>query len=117
MTTATNISRLTPELEQIRFDALRYCEERGLWEDRHLQQAMAAMAHKAFQNAAEPYIKAKVDLMVRGIGMVRVHADGTIEHIPEPLQPEAQQLSDLLDEMIEHERRRYDPAGTRLISG
>jgi hypothetical protein len=107
MTTATEILRFSPALEQIRCDALRYCDKRGLLEDRHLQEAMAAMAHKAFRNAVEPYIKAKVDLMACGIGMVRVHADGTIEHVPEPLQPEAKKLWDQLDEMIANEAARY----------
>lgn len=101
------MSRLTPELEQIRFDALRYCDELGLGDEKHLQQAMAAMARKAFLNAIEPYIKAKVDLMACGVGMARTHADGTIEHIPQPLSPEAQKAFALADELIANEAKRY----------
>jgi len=114
MTTATNISRLTPELEQIRFDALRYCDERGLEGLDALERVMGALAQQAFLKNIEPYTKAMADVMACGTGTVLQHADGTIEYIPQPVEPS---LQSAFDDLIENERRRYDPAGTRLISG
>lgn len=107
MTTATNISRLSSELEQIRFDALRYCDERGITGMDDLERVMGAMAQQAFLKNIEPYTKAMADLVSMGTGTYRQHADGTIEHIPQPIPIEAQTI---FDELIESERKRYGPA-------
>jgi len=104
MTTATNISRLTLELERIRFDALRYCEEHEIEGMDALERVMGAMAQRAFLKNIEPYTKAMADVVACGTGGFLQHADGTIEYIAQPVLPE---LQTVFDELVESERRRY----------
>jgi hypothetical protein len=104
MKTATSILQLSPEMEQIRFDALRHCDEHGIDDPDALGRIMGAMAHQAFLKNIEPYTKAMADLMSMGVGAYRQHADGTIEHIPQPIPVEAQNA---FYELIESERKRY----------
>jgi len=104
MTTATSMLQLTPELEQIRFDAMRYCDERGIEGLDALERVMGAMAQKAFLESIEPYTKAMADVVACGTGILRQHADGIIEHIPQEIEPS---LKSAFDELIESERKRY----------
>lgn len=87
---------LTPELEQIRFDALRHCDEHGIDDVDGLRRVMGALTQKAFLTAIEPYIKVKADVLAL---------------CPTPvtpqLSPEMQKTMDLADELIANEARRY----------
>ena len=104
MTTATSIRQLSPELEQIRFDALRYCDEHGIEDQDALERVMGAMAQRAFLKNIDPYTKAMADVMACGVGTVLQHADGTVEYTPQPIAPDTQSA---FNELIERERRRY----------
>lgn len=108
MTNATSIRRLTPELEQIRLDALSYCDQRRIDDPAVLESIMGAMAHQAFLRNIEPYTKALADVMACGTGAVLQHADGVVEYIPQPIPTDLQKT---FDELIEGERRRYGLTG------
>lgn len=103
-----DIRRLTPELEQIRLDALRYCDERGIDGLDALERVMGVMAQQAFLRNIESYTKAMADLVAMGVGTCRQHSDGAIEYIPQPIPADLQKT---FDELIEGERRRYSLGG------
>jgi len=104
MTTATSIRQLSPELEQIRFDAMRFCEENGIKGPDALKGVMGAMAQQAFLKSIEPYTKAMADLVACGTGTLLQHADGTVEYLAQSIEPDTQSA---FNELIENERRRY----------
>lgn len=109
MTTAIIASQLTPELERIYFDALRHCDKYGIEGENGLRQVMGALAHRAFLEAIERFIKMKRQITALHMPQYRLYADGQFECIPQKLSPKEQEIMDQLDELIEIAWQRYSP--------
>ncbi|MDQ0571466.1 hypothetical protein QFZ42_003300 [Variovorax paradoxus] len=107
MTTAIKVSQFTPELDRIYSDARWHCDKYGVESEAGFRQVMGVMAHKAFRNAIEPFLKMKCQITALHIPRYVLHADGKFESLPQELSPEEKKLWDQLDEMIANEASRY----------
>lgn len=60
--TATMVSSETPEMRAVRYEAMRFCDERGLDRIEDLDRIMGALTHRAYLRDIEPFIKMKVGI-------------------------------------------------------
>lgn len=73
-----------------------------------LRRVEAALRVRAYQEAIQPYIDAKVRLeALRLIKRVTIASDGTVHAEYEPLSPAAQEAVAHIDEAIEAEAKRF----------
>jgi hypothetical protein len=107
MTTAIKAHQSTPELDRIYTDALWYCDKHGIESEDGFRQVMRVMAHGAFRNAIEPFLKMKAQIAALHIPRYALHADGKFESVPQELSPEEKKLWGQLNELIANEATRY----------
>ena len=92
----------------IQAEARRIAERSGVTDMDGLQRIEAALRVKAYQEAIQPYINAKVRIeALRLIVRVTIASDGTVNAEYEPLSPEIQKLFAQLDEAMDAEARRF----------
>lgn len=94
------------EQSEIRAEAQRICDEKGLSaEDR--PRVESALAHLAFMSAAQPLIDTKVRLLRFAMPRYLLHPDGRIEPVDDGLTDEMRKTAQQIDELIDLIMQRY----------
>lgn len=86
------------------YEARRICDEQGITDMEACARIAAGLRHRAFTEAAQPFIKMKADVAAFAMPTWRVETDGTITMVNDGISDDQRATLKILDKMIEQLR-------------